>query len=184
MTDHCTQVHPPARCQQDHLVPSSNDNNPGQAFRARDHRFSSLPVKSIIRIRMEELDISNRDLQQALGYTNANVVAMLRHGSMRLPEHKVVAVADMLQLDRAFLLGKVMGENSPALWATLQTVLGERLVTANELTFIQVIRTALDGHDAPLAASQALLDAMAPVLAAIYKVEEALKDASLRRADR
>ena len=37
-------------------------------FRQRDHRFSALPLKDILRIKMKDLGIKNVDLQKILGY--------------------------------------------------------------------------------------------------------------------
>ena len=122
-------------------------------FRQRDHRFSALPLKDVLKIRMKDLGIKNVDLQKILNYPAANVIAMIKGGSMRLPEGKAVQVADVLQLDRTFVLGKVISENNAELWAAITTVMGDRLVSASELALAQLVRKALDGHDVNLAES-------------------------------
>lgn len=152
-------------------------------FRERPHRYSSLPVKDVLRIRMTDLEIKNVDLQKALGYAAPNVIAMMKSGSMRLPEGKAIKVADILKLDRTFLLGKVVSENNPELWDVLTTILGDRLVSANELALLGHLRTALDGHDVDLTDSPAFLQAITPVLDGIVMRQKELTVAALNRSD-
>jgi hypothetical protein len=45
-------------------------------FRQRDHRFSALPLKDVLKIQMKNLGVKNVDLQKILGYPAANVVSM------------------------------------------------------------------------------------------------------------
>ncbi|MCF8169347.1 MAG: hypothetical protein K9J77_12155 [Rhodoferax sp.] len=152
-------------------------------FRERKHRYTSLPVKDVLKIRMQDLDIKNVDLQKALGYAAPNVIAMMRAGSMRLPEGKAIEVADILKLDRTFLLGKVIAENNPELWDAITTIMGDRLVSASELAVVNWLRHALNGHDIDLAESIEFKEAAAPVIAGIVKRENELAQAALRRVD-
>ncbi|MCM2342184.1 hypothetical protein, partial [Rhodoferax sp.] len=87
------------------------------------------------------------------------------------------------QLDRTFMLGKVLAENNPDLWAAISAVMGDRLVTANELALIAVIRTALDGHDVDLAQSPGFMQTLMPALKAIFERQKALAAAALERHD-
>ena len=96
-------------------------------------RYSSLPVKDVLKIRMRDLGIKNTDLQKALGYPSPNVVAMMRQGSMRVPAAKAVVTAEMLKVDPVFLLGKIVAENDPELWEVISSQLGQQPISANEL---------------------------------------------------
>ena len=151
--------------------------------RVPDHRFTSLPVRDILKIRMKDLGLKNVNLQKILGYPAPNVISMMKGGTMRVPESKAIKIADALQLDRIFLLGKVMAENSPELWGAVSTVLGDRLVTTNELALINVIRAALDGHDVNLAQSPGFMQSLIPALKAIVERQKALATAALERLD-
>ena len=162
---------------------SSTTATTTQDFRVPDHRFSSLPVKDIVKIRMKDLGLKNVDLQKVLGYPAANVISMIKAGSMRLPEGKAIKIADALHLDRTFMLGKVLAENNPELWGTISTVLGNRLVTANELALINLIRAALDGHDVDLVQSPGFVQTLIPVLKATVERQKALAAAALERLD-
>ena len=152
-------------------------------FRQRDHRFSALPLKDILKIRMKDLGIKNVDLQKILGYPAPNVIAMIKGGTMRLPEAKAIEVADALQLDRNFVLGKVISENNPELWAAITTVMGDRLVSASELALVHLVRKALDGHDVNLAESPDFVQLITPAIAAIVERENQLAQAAINRCD-
>lgn len=142
-------------------------------------RYSSLPVKDVLRIRMKDLDIKNVDLQKALGYDRPNVIAMMKSGSMRLPANKVATSAQLLKIDPVFLLGKVISENDPVLWTVISALLGSQLVTANELALISLVRSRLDGHDVNLAERPDFTKLVEPLLNAI-----ALRETALARAAR
>jgi hypothetical protein len=154
---------------------------PNAPFRERKHRYTSLPVKDVLKIRMEDLEIRNVDLQKALGYPAPNVIAMMKSGSMRLPEGKAIEVADILKLDRTFLLGKVVAENNPELWDAITTIMGDRLVSANELALVGYIREALNGHDVDLAQSAVFTQAVAPILQVIVERQVELAQAAMNR---
>ena len=158
-------------------------SNTAENFRQRDHRFSALPLKDVLKVRMKDLGIKNVDLQKILGYPAANVIAMIKSGTMRLPEGKAIEVADALQLDRTFLLGKVISENNAELWNAITTVLGDRLVSASELALIHLVRKALDGHDVNLAESPDFVALITPALAAIVERENHLAQAAINRCD-
>lgn len=145
-------------------------------------RFSSLPIRDVLKIRMKELGVTNRDLQAALGYTNPNVIAMMRTGTMRLPPAKAVIAAKVLEVDPAFLLGKAIAESDPELWKTISETLGQQMVTHHEHAVIQYLRKALKGHDVNLLASASFTQILAPVLADIFKHEAALAAAKVQAA--
>jgi hypothetical protein len=127
------------------------DSTETKSFRNRDRRLSGLMVKDLIRIRIDELGIDNTVVQKALGYTRPNVIAMMKTGAMRLPDNKAIAAAKVLQLDPVFLLGKVISESNAELWDSINSVMGDRLVTANEMKIIAILREQLNGLDINLA---------------------------------
>lgn len=160
---------------------TKNTQPPKAPYRERKHRYTSLPVKDVLKIRMEDLEIRNVDLQKALGYPAPNVIAMMKSGSMRLPEGKTIEVADILKLDRTFLLGKVVSENNPELWDAITTIMGDRLVSANELALVAYIRNSLNGHDVNLAQSDVFTQAVTPILQGIVERQNQLAKAAMNR---
>jgi hypothetical protein len=91
-------------------------------------------------------------------------------------------VADILRLDRTFLLGKVVSENNPELWNAITTIMGDRLVSANEMALVGHVRAALDGHDVNLAESAVFTQAMAPILQSIVERQNELAKAAMNRS--
>lgn len=153
-------------------------------FRMRDPRFTALPVKDILRIRMDDLGIKNPDLQRALDYAKPNVIAMIRNGTMSLPASKALVAAQLLGIDPVFLLNKVIAENDPALLDAISAVMGEYLMTKNELAVINMLRQGLDGHDIDLAALPAFVEAVAPVLKTTLDRQNALTQAAIERINK
>ena len=153
-------------------------------FRMRDHRFTALPVKDILKIRMKDLHLRNADMRSALDYPRPNVIAMMRMGTMRVPANKALIAADLLKRDPVFLLSKVIAENDPALWDAISAVMGEYLMTKNELALINMVRQGLDGHDVNLAGSSVFVEAIAQELQATLDRENALTQAAINRIDK
>ena len=151
--------------------------------RVQDPRFSAFPVKHILKTCMDDLGLKNPDLQRALDYARPNVIAMMKSGTMRLPASKALVAADLLKLDPVFLLSKVIAENDPALWDAISDVMGEYLMTKNELALINMVRQGLDGHDVDLAALPDFVEAVAPVLQTTLDRENALTQAALDRIE-
>ncbi|MFZ3084939.1 hypothetical protein [Rhodoferax ferrireducens] len=153
------------------------------SFRLRDHRFTALPVKDILKTRMKDLGIKNVDLQKALDYPMPNVIAMIKSGGMKLPAGKAVIAAKLLEVDPVFLLAKVVAESDPSLWDAISEVMGEHLITANELDLLKLVREGLDGHDVNLAESPEFIQAITPALNAIVERQNELARAALNRND-
>lgn len=155
-----------------------------ESLRVRTHRFTALPVKDVLKIRMKDLGITNQVLQKALGYPMPNVIAMMKTGSMRLPASKAVVAAELLEIDPTFLLSKVIAENDPALWDAISAVMGDHLVTAKEMALLNLVRQGLDGHDVDLIQSPGLTQAITPHLENIVERENALAQAVISRDDK
>lgn len=138
-------------------------------WRERERLLSKLPVGEMIALRMDELGIKNPDLAAALDYPTANVIAMIKGGSMRLPETKIVAAADKLQIDRATFLRKVISENNLSMWNVIDKVLGPKIISANEHALLEFVRQQLDGHEVDLTQKpdfvQSLVAAIKPIVA-------------------
>lgn len=160
------------------------DTKPVRTFRERTHRLSKLPIKDLLKTRMAELELKNSDVAAALGYPQPNVIAMIKSGSMRLPHTKAVPAARILQVDPAFLLGKIISEGDASLWDQLEGVMGNRLVSQNELDIIKLFREELDGFDVDLAKNKEFVRVIRPVLQAVMKREKAVTEAVKDRVER
>lgn len=152
--------------------------------RTREHRFSKMPFRDVMKITMEEKKISNPDMQLALGYSKPNVIAMIKGGSMALSPEKAPIVAKVLGLDPLFVLRKLTLEHSPILWDAIESVIGKKMVTDNEVALLNIIRKELDGFDADLAGDDKFVQTVTPLLKSIAVREAAVAQASLDRLER
>lgn len=84
------------------------------------------------------------------GFTNANVMSMLKAGSIRLPLDRVAPLATALEVDPTYLmllsLEPAVGDTDAR--AILETF--SRSVTSNELAWVLAIREASRMSDPPL----------------------------------
>lgn len=156
---------------------------PQRNYREREHRVTELPVADILKTVMKDLGIKNIELQKALGFPNPNVIAMIKSGAMRLPVNMAIKTAEMLKLDKVAFLGKVVAENDPALWDSIESLLGKKLVSTNELLLIKQIREMSKGFDLNLAESPEWLQANAAVIGPVVEREKAIVEATKNRKD-
>lgn len=147
-------------------------------------RNASLPLHHLLTLWIAESGKTNTEIAEALGYPRPNVVAMLKTGNMRLPLNKVAATAKALDKDPIFVLEKVLSESAPEMWDALQSVLGDRLITGNELKLLEVVRKELDGNDVDLTADKDLMDGFKPRIREIGKRETAVAKGTLDRIER
>jgi hypothetical protein len=143
-------------------------------------RFSALPVRDLLKTRMKDLGILNVDLQKALSYPKANVISMIRGGSMSLPAGKSNLVADILKIDRTYLLLKLIAENDPELSGAIASVMGDRLVSANEMKLVLLIRSALNGHDIDVTEFPEITEVLTPALEKLFVRHDALARAAIK----
>lgn len=152
--------------------------------RSREHRMSKLPIREILKTRMADLGIKNTDLQKALGYPAPNVIAMMKTGNMALSETRAVEVAEILQVDPFMFFSKLMQENKPLIWDNFVAVMkGRTMTTVNEGSFLDAVRTRLEGFDVDLSAEPEVMQALEPILKAIVKRERAQADAHIKAID-
>jgi hypothetical protein len=142
-------------------------------------RMSALPTHEYLTLRIAESGKTNTEIAEEVGYPRPNVIAMLKTGGMRLPLNKVGPMARALGIDPVFLLEKVLTETSPELWDALRSVIGDRLVTENEIKTIQFMRKELNGFDANVIGYKEFTDAMRDGLRAISAHEKAVSNASI-----
>lgn len=128
------------------------------------------------------VDVGHRAIDMTF-YPMPNVIAMMRRGTMRLPANKAATAAKLLKVDPVAFLGKVITENDPDLWDSISAVMGNHLITPNELALIDLVRQGLDGHDVKLAESPGFRQTMAAELKLIVERENALAQAAIGRTD-
>lgn len=71
--------------------------------------------------RRSELSMTQRHLAQALGYENANFISMIEKGKSRVPMHRMLDVATVLQLDPLWFCMLIIEEAVPDLAGFLRS---------------------------------------------------------------
>lgn len=96
--------------------------------------------------RQAEFDIMNRELADAVGYHNQNVITMIRKGRTKHPVDKVDGFATALGVDPVWLLRRVMQKYIPETLKVVEQCFGP-LTTNNERCVLEIWRHATGGKD-------------------------------------
>jgi predicted XRE-type DNA-binding protein len=92
-------------------------------------------------------DKSQKEIAEAMGYDKPNIITMFKQGSTKLPINKVAPFAKAVGADPIHLLRLVMQEYMPETWESLQGMVGQSLVTEDELKLVKATRKILGGVD-------------------------------------
>lgn len=152
-------------------------------FRVREHRLSGMAIKDILKTRIKDLGLKNLDVQEALGYPNPNVIAMMKAGKMNLPPEKAYAAAAILQLDPVWMIMKALQESNAMLHDSIVRVLGKQLVSENEQALLDALRKETNGHDIDFVGSEAFMQATMPAVRELTARHGELLEAALARKD-
>jgi hypothetical protein len=106
-----------------------------------------MKVREIIALHQEILGIKSADLAVKLGYDNANIVSMLKAGTMTLPNNKIEALASALGLDPLYVAQSVNEESNFQLSGMLEAISKRTPITLNEEKLILSMREVAAGRD-------------------------------------
>lgn len=120
--------------------------------------FKRMTMREMIAFNQEVVGIKNIDLADKLGYDNANVVSMLKAGTMSLPTNKISALASALRLDPLHVALCVSEESQYMLAGLLEAISKRTAVTLNEEKLILAMREASAGRDVNFYNHPALLE--------------------------
>ncbi|WP_214476080.1 XRE family transcriptional regulator [Mesorhizobium sp. dw_380] len=98
---------------------------------------------------------SQKDVAVEAGFTNVNVLSMMKSGTVKIPFDRVPGLAKALECDpaRLFLLALEQYFESSALVA-IKRIFGT-VVSENEVSWIEALRKSSDNADPPLTAKRA-----------------------------
>lgn len=84
---------------------------------------------------------SQREVSQEIGYTNPNIMTMLKTGATKVPLNKVGLLAKSLGVDPAHMLRLVANEYMPETWGAIEEILGrENLMTSQDREVAAFVR--------------------------------------------
>ncbi|CAG9229049.1 hypothetical protein [Burkholderia vietnamiensis] len=96
-------------------------------------------------------DKSQRQIAAEIGYSNPNMITMLKQGRTQVPINKVGPLAKSLGIDPVHLLRMVMLEKTPEVWEILEEIIGRNAtISQTELGLIEFSRNQLQGVDLDL----------------------------------
>jgi len=95
---------------------------------------------------IDNSDLKQNEISERLGYTNANMISMIKTGKTKLPLEKVPAFAEAVGVDPAHLLRLILKEYAPEVLDVLNKTLGVS-VTQHETQILKVIRKATKESD-------------------------------------
>lgn len=110
----------------------------------------SLSVAAYIQLQIAVSGVSQKQIAEALGYDNPNVITMFKQGKTKVPLNKVGPLATVLGVDPVHLLRLVMTEYCPDTWQAIQHLIGRSLISTNEMALIEVVRKACGSVDLEL----------------------------------
>jgi hypothetical protein len=104
-------------------------------------------IAEFIEQRQIELELSDGQVAEQLGYDNPNVVKMIKSGQIRMPVTKVLALAEMLDSEPGELMRLVLLETDPDLLDAIERCMGPLQLTPAEVRIINAIRKVNTGRD-------------------------------------
>ena len=111
---------------------------------------SELPhtiLPDLISESQELLGKSDQQLSKELGFTQPNVITMIKAGSMKLPISKVQKLAVAIDFSESDLLRVVLRDQAPELLTVIDKIWAQSILTANERKLIESYRYLAKGHD-------------------------------------
>jgi transcriptional regulator with XRE-family HTH domain len=83
---------------------------------------------------------SQLEIARESGFDKPNVITMIKQGRTKLPMKKLGKFAKALEVDPVHLLRMCMSEYLPDTWEEMQKVIGQPVMTINEMEILEVVR--------------------------------------------
>ncbi len=87
------------------------------------------------------------NLSADVGYDKPNMVTMIKQGKTKLPLNKVSLFAKSLGVDPIHLLRIAMEEYQPETLDAISKIIGQAIISENEMKIINIIRDITGGVD-------------------------------------
>ena len=109
-------------------------------------RKLKMTVAMYIEQQLALCDRPQKDVAADCGYENANVIAMFKSGTTKVPIAKVKVLAAALRVDVTYLFRLVMQEYQPEGWAAMVSIFGrDKFITSNEMALVRFVRKFAGG---------------------------------------
>lgn len=108
--------------------------------------MTSSTVAEYLAHQLRVCGMTQKQVAEAAGFPNPNVISMMKRGQTKVPLDKVPALARALGVDPAHFLRIVMLEYTPENWKAVQEALGF-VLSRNERELIEGLRIATGNTD-------------------------------------
>ena len=101
-------------------------------------------VAAFVARRIQELGCLQREVAEAVGYDNPNIITMIKQGKTKLPLSKVSLMAHALETDPLHLLHLCMSEYFPETWEVIAPMMSGA-ITLDEHKLLRSLRSIAGG---------------------------------------
>lgn len=84
--------------------------------------------------------INQRDIADAVGWENPNMVSIIKRGGTKIPLDRVFPLARALELDPMDLFVRVMSEYHPGVWDEVKQYITGWILTQSEQSLVKAYR--------------------------------------------
>ena len=91
----------------------------------------------------EQIDLSpksQKEIAEAIGFSNPNIITMFKQGQTKVPLTHVGALAAILDIDPAHLMRMVLDEYMPETWQAVEKAMGRMVLSEDEERLVRVFR--------------------------------------------
>ena len=113
-----------------------------KAVRVFDTKAKATTVADYVAQQIALCGKDQTTIAEEVGFKKPNVITMIKQGKTKVPLERVGSMAKALNVDPVFFLKMVINEYLPDLMPAIVAITGQPVITANEMEFINVIRSA------------------------------------------
>jgi len=97
-------------------------------------------VADYIKMQINLCGKSQIDIAREAGFAKPNIITMIKLGNTKLPIEKIGKFAKAIEVDAIHLFKLCMAEYYPENWAEIQRLVGQPVMTLNEMEILETIR--------------------------------------------
>lgn len=113
-----------------------------------DNLSTVAPLTTLIAQQQEVLNISDEALADALSYSSAETVKLIKSGTVRLPMTKARVLAETLEMDSGEVMYLLLRDTNPELLTSIEECLAPLALTRTEAQLLNRLRKATEGRTA------------------------------------
>lgn len=101
---------------------------------------SKTTVAKFLSEQIDQSPKSQREIAEAIGFSNPNIITMFKQGHTKVPLTRVGALAAVLGIDSAHLMRMVLEEYMPETWQAVEQAMSRMMLSEDEERLVRVFR--------------------------------------------